>query len=390
MANESWTVTGPQTIDVDAVGRLDANLLNGRIDVVVHDEPGVRVEVHSIEGAPSRSSSTMTGSRSATRPRAVGRASSTRSATTAAGTGRTSTWACRPCRSQARHRTRRRARRRDAREDQRRHGGRVRHDDADHGRHAHGHRLGRGHGARPHRHPRHGLGLRRLDGVGALRDVKLNTVSGNVTLDSSSTPDAMNVNAVSADVLVRVPEPDELEFALRCVSGRLVVDGIEHRGTPAAPTVRPPGSGSGQEGPGELDLRERHGPAGRGAGRRRVGMPGGDEVPGGPVDATTDAHPGYGARGAPRLGRTRDRRRARGRDGGPLMASVFAHGELRLYLLALLESGPKHGYELMTELSDRFGGTYRPSAGTIYPASPGSRAKGWCVAATAPGRRPTS
>ncbi|MHA7134596.1 PadR family transcriptional regulator [Oerskovia turbata] len=49
------------------------------------------------------------------------------------------------------------------------------------------------------------------------------------------------------------------------------------------------------------------------------------------------------------------------------MASVFAHGELRLYLLALLEAGPKHGYELMTELSDRFGGTYRPSAGTIYP-----------------------
>ncbi|MBD8080699.1 PadR family transcriptional regulator [Cellulosimicrobium arenosum] len=49
------------------------------------------------------------------------------------------------------------------------------------------------------------------------------------------------------------------------------------------------------------------------------------------------------------------------------MATVFAHGQLRLYLLALLASGPKHGYELMTELSQRFGGTYRPSAGTIYP-----------------------
>lgn len=49
------------------------------------------------------------------------------------------------------------------------------------------------------------------------------------------------------------------------------------------------------------------------------------------------------------------------------MAPVFAHGQLRLYLLSLLESGPKHGYELMTALSDRFGGTYRPSAGTIYP-----------------------
>jgi DNA-binding PadR family transcriptional regulator len=49
------------------------------------------------------------------------------------------------------------------------------------------------------------------------------------------------------------------------------------------------------------------------------------------------------------------------------MPPVFAHGALRLYLLALLESGPKHGYELIKALSERFGGTYSPSAGTIYP-----------------------
>jgi DNA-binding PadR family transcriptional regulator len=49
------------------------------------------------------------------------------------------------------------------------------------------------------------------------------------------------------------------------------------------------------------------------------------------------------------------------------MPTVFAHGALRLYLLALLESGPKHGYELIKALSERFGGTYSPSAGTIYP-----------------------
>lgn len=49
------------------------------------------------------------------------------------------------------------------------------------------------------------------------------------------------------------------------------------------------------------------------------------------------------------------------------MPQVFAHGQLRLYLLGLLESGPRHGYELITALSDRFGGTYRPSPGTIYP-----------------------
>ncbi|MEP6841978.1 MAG: PadR family transcriptional regulator [Pseudolysinimonas sp.] len=46
---------------------------------------------------------------------------------------------------------------------------------------------------------------------------------------------------------------------------------------------------------------------------------------------------------------------------------VFAHGHLRLYLLSLLAERPMHGYELMQALSDRFGGTYVPSAGTIYP-----------------------
>ena len=48
---------------------------------------------------------------------------------------------------------------------------------------------------------------------------------------------------------------------------------------------------------------------------------------------------------------------------------VFAHGHLRLYLLSLLaESGRgMHGYELIQALETRFGGTYVPSAGTIYP-----------------------
>lgn len=46
---------------------------------------------------------------------------------------------------------------------------------------------------------------------------------------------------------------------------------------------------------------------------------------------------------------------------------VFGHGQLRLYLLALLEEGPRHGYEIITALADRFGGTYRPSPGTVYP-----------------------
>ena len=68
------------------------------------------------------------------------------------------------------------------------------------------------------------------------------------------------------------------------------------------------------------------------------------------------------------------------------MPPVFAHGALRLYLLALLESGPKHGYELIKALSDRFGGTYSPSAGTIYPRL-GKLEEEGLVATSTEGRR---
>ncbi|GAB3618731.1 hypothetical protein GCM10027416_32880 [Okibacterium endophyticum] len=49
------------------------------------------------------------------------------------------------------------------------------------------------------------------------------------------------------------------------------------------------------------------------------------------------------------------------------MTPVFSHGSLRLYLLSLLAEAPRHGYEMIQALSNRFGGTYSPSAGTIYP-----------------------
>jgi len=68
------------------------------------------------------------------------------------------------------------------------------------------------------------------------------------------------------------------------------------------------------------------------------------------------------------------------------MPAVFAHGALRLYLLALLESGPKHGYELIKALKERFGGTYSPSAGTIYPRL-GKLEEEGLVATEASGRR---
>jgi len=52
MAEESWVVTGPQVIEVDGVRSLRVQIVGGRIDVVTHDEPGARLEVHSVQGRP--------------------------------------------------------------------------------------------------------------------------------------------------------------------------------------------------------------------------------------------------------------------------------------------------------------------------------------------------
>jgi DNA-binding PadR family transcriptional regulator len=49
------------------------------------------------------------------------------------------------------------------------------------------------------------------------------------------------------------------------------------------------------------------------------------------------------------------------------VSPVFAHGQLRLYVLALLNDGPRHGYEVIQDLEQRFNGMYTPSAGTVYP-----------------------
>jgi len=55
--------------------------------------------------------------------------------------------------------------------------------------------------------------------------------------------------------------------------------------------------------------------------------------------------------------------------GGPwgFRGRFFQQGEVRIALLSLLADGPKHGYELMKELEARSGGTYKASAGTVYP-----------------------
>lgn len=52
MEPEIWSVTGPQTIDIEAVSSLRAGIVRGRLDVIVHDAPGARVEISEVRGEP--------------------------------------------------------------------------------------------------------------------------------------------------------------------------------------------------------------------------------------------------------------------------------------------------------------------------------------------------
>ncbi len=65
----------------------------------------------------------------------------------------------------------------------------------------------------------------------------------------------------------------------------------------------------------------------------------------------------------------------------------FGPGEIRLALLSMLESGPKHGYELMKELETKSGGIYKASAGAIYPALQQLEDEGLVTSDTAAGKR---
>jgi DUF4097 and DUF4098 domain-containing protein YvlB len=47
---EQWFVTEPRVIDVENVRALKVSLIGGQVDVIGHDEPVARVEVHGVSG----------------------------------------------------------------------------------------------------------------------------------------------------------------------------------------------------------------------------------------------------------------------------------------------------------------------------------------------------
>lgn len=54
-------------------------------------------------------------------------------------------------------------------------------------------------------------------------------------------------------------------------------------------------------------------------------------------------------------------------DGGHRRKRMFDSGEFRIVLLLLIETKPRHGYELIKDLEERMGGEYSPSPGVVYP-----------------------
>jgi DNA-binding PadR family transcriptional regulator len=56
------------------------------------------------------------------------------------------------------------------------------------------------------------------------------------------------------------------------------------------------------------------------------------------------------------------------RRGGPFRGGrMFEQGDLKYVILQLLSEKPRHGYEVIKALEERFAGAYAPSAGTVYP-----------------------
>ena len=53
--------------------------------------------------------------------------------------------------------------------------------------------------------------------------------------------------------------------------------------------------------------------------------------------------------------------------GGRRRSQLFESGEVKFVILRLLKEKPRHGYEVIRALEEKFGGAYTPSAGTVYP-----------------------
>lgn len=116
--------------------------------------------------------------------------------------------------------------------------------------------------------------------------------------------------------------------------------------------------------------------------REAFGPFGGPGGPGGPFGAGPYGPgpfgpPGFGGHG----------RGGRGQGHGGRRGGRARRGDVRASLLALLKERPMHGYEMITEIGERTGGTWRPSPGSVYPTLQLLEEEGMVTAQEASGKR---
>ena len=102
-----------------------------------------------------------------------------------------------------------------------------------------------------------------------------------------------------------------------------------------------------------------------------------------------DQHGGPRRRGGPRFGGPGGPGGfGFGPDGpGPWAGKRMRRGDIRTAVLSGLQDGPAHGYELMTKLSERTGGRWRPSPGSMYPTLQALQDEGLVTSTEADGKR---
>ncbi|MGI8448917.1 MAG: PadR family transcriptional regulator [Streptosporangiaceae bacterium] len=74
-------------------------------------------------------------------------------------------------------------------------------------------------------------------------------------------------------------------------------------------------------------------------------------------------------------------------DGPRFRGPRVKRGDVRAAALALLADGPRNGYQIIQEISERSGGLWKPSPGSVYPALQQLEDEGLIAATTGEGGR---
>ncbi|MBE1877361.1 DUF4097 family beta strand repeat-containing protein [Myceligenerans pegani] len=233
MTEQHWTVTGPQTIEVDEVTTVHAHLVDGRLDVVAHEDPVTRVEVHSVDGRPVevtfRDGHLVVGHEPNT---SGGLAGFLRKWTDFGGNARADIHIAVPARVDTKI-------------------GTVRAEALVSGTEGEA-KVSTASGSLLVSRTRGPLTLTNVSGDATVRDhegpitsttvsgdvvlsgavehLTSSTVSGDVTMDLTTQPDWIKTNSVSGDLLVRVPDEAVVEVHASAISGRVTVGGMQVSG----------------------------------------------------------------------------------------------------------------------------------------------------------------